>query len=426
MAHRAYTPKDAYALINALASEVTGGKSTIQAYDPSSFVSVGETILSYGTENVMNAIGMLAGKRLADVRPYKSQFDAIRAENTGIFTQLKGTINYYSSVALPDGSTNNQNTTNLAEGFDNGTNPLGGSAQSTTSMWEQHQPKIAELWFCGSSTWQDALTKYENQLQIAFRNESEFMNFWSGVLTEKMNDIETQKESFDRTALLNYMAGIYDMDSNMPGSQINLTKAYNDEFGTSYTTEQLLTTYLSEFSMFFASKVKEISNFMTNRSENYHWGIPKSFGDVTHKVLRHTPKANQKMFLLQSFWDKIETRVRPQIFNEQYISFGKFTPVTFWQNENDPSAIKVTPAIPKVADPTEQTAGSQVALSMVIGCIFDDRAVMTDYQLETVATTPLEARKLYRTTWWTFRRNMINNFSHKGVLLYMEDEAENA
>ena len=424
MAHRSYTHKDAYALINALAKEVTGGKATIQAYDPSSFVSVGETVLSYGTENVLNAIGILAGKRLADVRPYKSQFDAIRVENTGIFTQLKGTINYYSSDALPDGSTNTQLFTNLADGFDNGTNPSSGTAQSTGDQWVQSAPKVAELWFCGSSVWQDCLTKYENQLQIAFRSEDEFMNFWAGVMTEKMNDIETQKEAFDRTAVLNYMAGIYDLDSNMPNSKVNLTKAYNDEFGTSYTTAQLLGEHLTEFSMFFASKIKEISNFMTNRSENYHWAIPKTISGVTYKVLRHTPKANQKMLLLQSFWDKVESRVKPQIFNEQYISFGKFTPVTFWQNENDPSAIDVKPAIPKVANPTEQTAGTRVQLSVVLGCIFDDRAIATDYQLESATSTPLEARKHYRNLWWTFRRNMINNFSHKGVLLYMEDPTE--
>lgn len=426
MAHRTYTHQDAYALINALVAELTGGKSSIQAYDPSSFVSVGETVLSYGTENVMNAIGMLAGKRLADVRPYKSQFSAVRAENTGIFTQLKGTINYYSDNALPDGSTNNQLTTNLANGFDNGTNPSGGSAQSTTSMWEQHQPKIAELWFSGSSTWQDALTRYENQLQQAFRSEDEFMNFWSGVLTEKANDIESQKEAFDRTAVLNYIAGIYDMGSNMPGSSVNLTAAYNTEFGTSYTTAQLLGEHLTEFSMFFAAKVKEISNLMTNRSVNYHWAIPKTVSGVTYKVLRHTPKANQKMMLLGKFWDNVEARVRPQIFNEQYISIGNFVPVTFWQNENDPSAIDVKPAIPKVSNPTEQTAGSRVQLSYVLGVIYDDRAIATDYQLETVATTPLEARKLYRTTWWTFRRNLINNFSHKAVLFYMADPAPHA
>lgn len=419
---REYNHQDAYALINALAAEITGGQATIQAYDPSSFVSVGETILGYDHENIMNAIGILAGKRLADVRPYKSQFDAIRAENSGIFTQLKGTINYYSKVALPDGSTNNQLTTNLADGFDNGTNPTNlGVAQSTGSMWEQHTPMVAELWFAGSSTWQDALTRYENQLQNAFRNEDEFMNFWSGVLTEKQNDIETQKEAFDRMALLNYMAGIYEMSSDMPGSAINLTAEYNAEFGSTYTTEQLQTTYLVQFSEWLTGKLKDISDFMENRSENYHWAIPKTVGADTLKVLRHTPKANQKMFILKSFWNKVQARVMPEIFNDQYISFGNFTGVTFWQNENDPSAIKVKPAIPDTSDPTEQTAGSTVSLANVVGVIFDDRAVMTDYQLETVATTPLEARKLYRTTWWTFRRNAINNFSHKGVLLYMAD-----
>lgn len=419
---RTLTHKDAYALINALVDELTGGQSTIQAVDPSSFVSVGETVLSYGTENVLNAIAMLAGKVMADAKPYKSQFVKLRAANSGIFTAIKGKIKYYAQPALTDGSTNTDLLINLAAGFDNGTNPTAlGVDQSAPSQWEQHPAIVAQLWFAGSSTWQDCITKYENQLQIAFRSEEEFLSFWGGVMTEKANDIESQKEAFDRIAILNYLAGVLELSSDMAGSAVNLTSEFNTEYGTSYTTQQLLTTYLEEFSAFFAEKVKTISGFLEDRSVMYHWPIPKTIGATTYNVLEHCPKANQRMLLLESFWTKVEAHVKPQIFNTEYLDFGKFIPVKYWQNEQAPSAIKVTPAIPDTSDPTEQTAGNQVSQTYILGAIMDEDAVVTDYQLDDVSTTPKEARKHYRNTWFTFRRNMINDFSKKGVVFYMAD-----
>ncbi len=419
---RRYNPKDAYALINALAEEITGQQASVQAVDTSTFVSVGETILQNTTENILNAITRLAGRRMADVRPYKSQFVKLRAENSGIYSNIKGTINYYAQPALADGSDNTDLFTNLAAGFDNGKNPTNlGVDQSTASMWEQHPAMVAELWFAGSSTWQDCITRYEDQLQSAFKDEQSFMEFWSGVITEKQNDIETQKEAFDRMAVLNYIAGIIDMDSDMPGSQINMTSLFNTTFGTTYTTAQLLSTYLTEFSTFLAETIKNVSGYLEDRSANYHWSIPKTVGANTYYVLRHTPKANQKFLMLESFWNAVEARVKPAIFNDQYLSYGNFIPVKYWQNENNVAAIDVTPAIPDTSDPTEQTAGDEVELSYVLGVIFDEKALVTDYQLEDTATTPLEARKHYRNTWMTFRRNAINNFSHKGVVFYMAD-----
>ena len=52
---RAITPQDVHAIVNQIAAEMTGQDGTIQTVNSSNFVSVGETIWSYGTENVFNA-----------------------------------------------------------------------------------------------------------------------------------------------------------------------------------------------------------------------------------------------------------------------------------------------------------------------------------------------------------------------------------
>ena len=413
---RSLTPRDCYALINLMVKEATGQDATIQAVDPSTFVSVGETILNTGYENTLNAISMVLGRTMMAVRPYKAKLYLINALNSGLYANRIRKISYYAREAEASGAFNTQLYTNQAMGYDNGNN----AGSSTASMWVQNQPVPLELNFAGSSTWQDSTTVYEWQLQQAFRDESSFGSFVAGILTEKGNDIESQKEAFNRVTMLNYMAGIYDLNA-VTGGAINLTAAYNAKFGTNKLTNDLLTTDFKDFLEFFVSTVKTISDTLTNRSKKYHWSPAKVIDGVSYVLLRHTPKSKQRFLLNAGFWRDAESRVMPEIFNEQYLDINNFEAIEFWQNEFEPTKISVTPAIPDISDPTEQTAGTAVTLSKVLGLIYDEDALMTDYQLDTVNTTPLEARKGYRNTWYTFRKNAINDFTENGVLLYMAD-----
>ena len=413
---RSLTPRDCYALINLMVKEATGQDATIQAVDPSTFVSVGETILNTGYENTLNAISMVLGRTMMAVRPYKAKLYLINALNSGLYANRIRKISYYAREAEASGAFNTQLYTNHAMGYDNGNN----AGSSTASMWVQNQPVPLELNFAGSSTWQDSTTVYEWQLQQAFRDESSFGSFVAGILTEKGNDIESQKEAFNRITMLNFMAGIYDLNA-VTGGAINLTAAYNAKFGTSKLTNDLLTTDFKDFLEFFVSTVKTISDTLTNRSKKYHWSPAKVIDGVSYVLLRHTPKSKQRFLLNAGFWRDAESRVMPEIFNEQYLDINNFEAIEFWQNEFEPTKISVTPAIPDISDPTEQTAGTAVTLSKVLGLIYDEDALMTDYQLDTVNTTPLEARKGYRNTWYTFRKNAINDFTENGVLLYMAD-----
>ena len=413
---RALTPVDCYALINAIAEEATGQKSTLQAQDTSSFVSVGETILNTGTENTLNAISVVLGRTFMAVRPYKAKLAIINALNSGLYTNRMRKISYYSREAQASGAFNTNLYTEHAMGYDNGSN----SGNSLPTMWEQNQPVPLELNFGGRSVWDESTTIYEDQLQMAFRNETSFAQFMEGVMTEKGNDIETAKEAFNRATLLNFLGGIYDMDQAVStGSAIDLAKAFNTKYGTSYTRAQLLYDYKDEFLEFFVSYVKYISDTLTNRSAKYHWSPTKTIGGVNYTLLRHTPKDRQKLILLSKDIYDAEATVLPQIFNPQYLSIENYEKVDFWQNENLPEQVSITPAIPDTTDPTEQTTGDPVVFDHLVGVLYDADAMMVDYQLDSAYSTPVEARKRYRNIWWHFARNSVNDFTENAVLFYI-------
>lgn len=417
---RTLTQRDISAIITAVGKQATG-QSNLGTLAISDFVSVGETLLSSGTENVYNALSLVAGRTLAAVRPYQAKLGMINALDSGIYSHRLRKISYYSRDPVAAGDWNTQLFTNLNDGFTAGENESGGTAQSTKSQWEQRQAYPLEMWFSGSSVWQEGITRYKYQVQQAFRSEADFAAFWGGVMTEKGNDIEQQKESFRRMTLLNYIAGLYDL-----GAAVNLTAAYNARFGTSYTSAQLRSTYLKQFLEFMTATIKTYSDRMTIRSANFHWSPAKNdaAGNAL-TILRHTPKDKQRLFLYAPLFREAEAMVLPEIFNPNYLDQNAYEGVDFWQNFDadgtDNAAINVTPAIPDTTTPTAQTTGANASLSYVVGVLFDEDACMTDFQLEDAETTPIEARKRYMTTWWSFARNAINDFTENGVVFYMAD-----
>ena len=415
---RTLTPVDACAIVQAMVEEMTGQAATATTVNSSNFVSVGETILRSGTENTVNTLSLVLGRSFMAVREYKAKLMIMNALNSGLYANRIRKISYYSRKAQESGAFNTNLNTNHAMGYDNGSN--GGASLPT--MWEQNAPVPLELNFGGRSVWDDSTTVYEDQLQAAFRSPEDFAAFVNGIMVEKGNDIESQKEAFNRMTLLNYMAGIYDLNA-VNGAAIDLTAAYNTDRGLSpaVTTAQILGTpaILEDFIKFFVETVKVLSDKLTHRSVLYHWSPAKTVGGVSYELLRHTPKDKQKLIMYKPFWIKAEATVMPTLFNPQYLKIENFEGVDYWQNENVPMAINVTPAIPDISDPTQQIAGSNVALDNVLGVLYDEDALMVDYQLDSSYSTPVEARKRYRNIWWHFAKNAINDFTENGILLYM-------
>ena len=418
MAHL-LTQRDGYALMTLLVHEALGQDSEIQKVDSSNFVSVGETLLASGTENVINALSLVLGRTFMAVRPYKAKFNIINAISTGAYSHRLRKISFYTRDPKPAGDWNTDLFTNLADGFTNGQNVADGDAQSTKSMWEQNQPVALEMNFSGSTVWEDSTTVYEDQLKQAFNSVDSFNTFVAGIMTEKANDIESQKEAFSRMTFLNRIGMTYDMTANGT-TAVNLTAAFNTKFGTNYTSAQLRSTYLTEFTKFLVSRIKTDSDMMTNRSVKHHWYPTK----VGHVLTRHTPKDKQRLALFTPLINDVQSYVFPSVFNEEYLKMENYEGILYWQNEANPSKVDVVPAIPDTTGLTGvQTAGDRVQLDYVVGALWDEDALMVDFQLERSNSTPLEARKNYRNIWWSFSKNAINDATENFILYYMADPA---
>lgn len=423
--------KDLYTLMNATMAQLTG-QDYQQVIDTATFMDAGRLAKEFKTDEIFNALGIVGARLMISVRPYNAPLTLIDSISTEDFNSTVRDISFFSTWALPSGAFNTDLYTNLAAGYDNGTN----SSASTGSMWEQHPVTPFEQYFMDSEVWQDALTRYTNQIKIVFNNEAEWGQFWAGVVTEKGNDIEQRKESYNRLTLLSRMAlaaAIGDAGSAQKGActLYDLTVAFNAEFGTSYTGTQLRTTYRKEFLEWLTSEIKIISDLMEERSVFFHATPTLTQSDGTHVILRHTPKSEQRMFMYGPFWQKAKTMVMPEIFNDQYLKPENFEEVKYWQTFSTDDAVKSTAAIKTtipgwLEDLIGNTTGSNDTAFLfdpdyILGCIFDRRAVMTNFQFESADTTPLEARKKYITTWFDFVKSNICNPTHNFVLFVMSE-----
>lgn len=431
--------KDLYALMNATMSQLTG-QDYFQVIDARTFMDAGRLAKEFKTDEIYNALGIVGARLLIGNRPYNASLSLIDAISTDEFNSTVREISYFSSWALPSGAFNTNLYTNFADGFDNGKNPTNlGAAQSTGDQYEQHPVHPFEQYFMDSQVWQDCLTRYINQIKIVFDTEEEWGRFWAGLVTEKNNDMEQQKESYNRLVLLSRMAlagAIGDYSSNIKGActLYDLTKAFNDYMGTNYTGTQLRTTYRKEFLEFLVSEIKIISDLMAKRSVYFHATPKLTLADGDHVILRHTPKSEQKMLMYSPFWNKAKTMVMPEIFNDQYLKTENFEAVDYWQNismnDADKASVNLKVTIPAwLEDLIANTTGSSDTAfdfqpDYVLGCLFDRRSVMTNFQLEAARTTPVEARKNYLNTWFDFVKSNICNPTQNFVLFVMSENEQ--
>ena len=408
--------KDAYAVMNALARQATG-QADISVVDHTSFIDAGTKTLATGTENVLNSIARTIKEVVIQSRPYKGKFGLIAATEDK-FNTRKAKVSFYAADNVASGAFNTDANTNIADGENAETSGVG-------SQWEMNLPKAVERFFLSEAAWDKFYTTPLVQLQSAFNDEATFVRFWNGVITEVLNDIESTLESRNRAVVADRAAGIYlQVENTTIGDEcrVNLVDYFNEKCGTNYSMEEILTKHLTEFLEIWVAKIKIDSDRLEERSALYHdpLTIPAAGGKPAYNVLRHTPKAQQKMFYFSELFTEAHARVLPEIFNPQYLDVKNGEAVTYWQS-NKPgqrASIACKPALPDGA------TSKDVELGFVVGILFDDEAMQTCNQFTGAYTTPVHARKLVQNTFYHYKFGAIQDYTENSILYYMEDKSE--
>lgn len=404
-----YNPKDLYNIANQLVKQVTGQTPAIQAVDTSSFITVGQMCLSTSLESTIRALSEMIGRTFIAVRPYSGKFTSIESDsmNWGMIVRK---ISFFSTTFDKSTDWNTDIAPNqLVDG-------------ASVDMYKIKKTYPMQLFFDGFTTLQKDYTRFENQLKVAFESESAFSSYLYGLSVEIQNDINTWKESENRLMVAN-LAGALVQDGQ-PESRVNLTAKFNEKYGTAYTSEELRTTHLSDFLSFFVSFLETESQLLTENTTMYHL-TPAATDDNGNALalLRHTPKAYQKLLLYTPLITEAKAWVLPRIFGPGYLSLDNYEGVNFWQNIRDKAQIKVKPSSFDV-NTAKQKTGREVTIPYVVGILYDRDCLATRYVQDGVYTTPFNTHGRYWNVTHHWAKHYHMDMTENAMLLYMADPDE--
>lgn len=411
-----FIPQDVHPIMNSLVHQITG-QEDINVIDTSSFIDAGSKIIDIANqtsyENVFNALSVLVGRTIIEARPYTGKFKLI-SENASSFDMKVRKISFYSKDTQASGMFNTQLYTSLGAGLDDESGP--------GSMWEQNPSMPLERFFNSAATYDYEHTEYIKQIEAAFTSEQSFLDFLNGMRVEIMSDMESQTEARSRFVVLDRLAGnklLSDNGSIGPESAVNLTAEYNKEYGTSYTTQQLLYDHRVSFLEFFAARLKNDSDMMTYRTTKFHDACKKIVGNDTYYILRHSPKTNQKFVYNARLFTQLKMSLSEIFHPDKILLPENGEGVQFWQSVDSPYSISVKPSLPDGA------TSSNVSIPYVIGFLFDDRALYVNNRYTSMLATPINARHGYRNEFYHFLFSINNDYTHPSILYYMSDETTN-
>lgn len=399
MAVNSMTAVDVYQLMNSIVSQATG-RSDLVATDTSSFVTVGETVLRTGTENVLNAISQTLSKTIFSIRPYKAKLQILRA-NEQRWGGITRKITYLYNEA------------EASEDYNTDINPNQIDDGNSVDMYKIKKPQAIQLNFYGTKKLQKHITRFRDQIAQAFSSESEFTSFIDGVMTEFFNEVEMINEAKARAVLVNYIGGLFDM-----GQVIDVVKEFNKQNGTQYTREELKSqAHLEEYMKFIASFIKIMSKKFTDNTSKYH-------ANLTGKnvILRHTPENKQRMIMYDPLFIRSKAEVYSSIFNPEYLNIGEFEGVNYWQSNTDgkEQRVSVTPNILNVADGSAKK-GAKADISNVLGILYDEEAIGVIPQFDYSSTTPFNSAGGYYNMFMHWRFNTFTDYTENGILFIEGD-----
>lgn len=398
-----FVPTDVYPIINEIAQQATGQKNLV-VVNTATFTTVGETLLRVSPENTLNAISTVIGRTIFSVRPYEGKLQSLRRaqERWGAITRK--IVNLYSETE----QSNDFNTDRAGNQLDDG---------NSIDMYKIRKPKVMQLNFIGTKVLQKSITRFRSQLDVAFHSEQEFADFVNAYMTEFNNEIELVNEEKTRLALINFITGIIEMNTGpsatRPGNVVDLLAGFNAyNGGSSLTVEDVLSPeHIEAFMQYASAQIKLYSSYLTDMSANYHANI---VGYAP--ILRHTPKARQRMIMYAPFFEQAKATVYSALFNPTYLDIGAFEGVNFWQSPKDRSRITAIPNILNMSNGESLTSSEQINHPYVLGVLFDEEAIGVVPQFDYASTTPFNSAGGYWNTFMHWRFNSYNDFTENAIV----------
>lgn len=376
-----------YTIINAINAQAkTGGALT--AVDTSSFVTVAQTLLLSGYDNLISAISQVLSSTIFSHRPYESILDIL-------YNDSIRWGNHVRKIVPLDWDAEQDDRLPLTDG-------------ESVDPWIINKPKAKQFNFYGQEVYQRHISIPKDQLDVAFSSEEEFARFIAMIYANARDLITQDEENIRRMCLANFIGGIY---YTSPASVINLLteyKAFTGQDDLTATTVYQPDNY-KPFIQWASARIMNVSDELRQRGYRYH----KNLTGVN--IPRHTPREFQKFIMFSPEYRRIENSALANTWHDEYIKgFDGFEAVNFFQNPDHPNSVSVTPSI--IDDSGEFEKADAIIVNNIFGMIFDRDAMGQTRVNEWAQSTPINPRGGYSNMFWHYTNRWYNDFTENAVL----------
>lgn len=391
MAANALTFNDIAIVLNQVVTQATGQASMV-ATNTSDFVTVAQTGLLAGYDNLMGAISQVLSRTIISQRAYDRKFrgleaDAIRWGNhvrkinyADRPWQSPGRLPIVSGVAVDD----------QKPVLDN----------------------VLQTNFYGQNDYEIQWTLFSNQLDVAFESPEAFGAFISGKMQNISDQVEQKHEAMARMIIANMIAGIITINNS--NQIVHLLTEYNAQTGLSLTATTVYdpANYPS-FIKWVYGRIAQASSMLTERSIVYHQ-------NVTGKELaRHTPYERQLVYLFAGERYGIESRVLADVFHDNYLRLADTESVNFWQSIDTPDSINILPTYMKNDGTLDQPLAA-VTQSKIFGIIADEESMGYTICNQRTTQAAYNGEGEYQNFWIKFTDRYWNDFTENAVIFLLD------
>lgn len=403
MATNEMTFNQVAAVLNAVQQQATG-QVELAPTNTADFVTAAQTTLKTGYDPVMQAISQVLSRTIFSVRPYERKFGLVEVSESAYGNHIR-------KLQVADKPISEDDRYKWPVAYDGTKTQADGDGESVDQQ-KICKPKILQTNFYGQNVWQDCYTLFRDQLDNAFTGPEQFGGFVSMVVQNMTDKLEQVRENMGRAAVANFIGGI--IEEKDPLRVVRLLRDYNSETGLNLTAETVMQpANYRTFVQWAYARILTISDMMTERTQLYQTvvnGLP---------VMRHTPKADQKMMVYAKASNQMTTMAVADTFHSELLRLGAYETVNFWQSAKEPGAIKVTPG--RIgSNGTVVTAEETVIQDNIFAVIFDREALGYATTQQWASPAPFNARGGYTTTWLHETQRLWNDHSEKGVVFLLE------
>lgn len=384
-------------VINAINKQSTGETANIAVTDTGSFVSVAQkTLATAGYEKIMGSISQVLSKTIFSYRPYSAKFKGLEADAIRYGNHVRKIQPCNTDMDTED-NRYDLNGQTLADG-------------DSVDQWKIKKIKTLQTNIYSMDVFSDHYTVFQEQLDTAFSSASEFGNFLSMLMAYFTDKLTVTREGLARAILQNFITGKIKAQNGV----FHMLTEYQNETGESLDSFSVMAPEnFAPFAKWFKGKLEDIRDGMEDYGLLYH------INPTGYKIPRHTPRANQKLYMNNKFLNAIRANVLPDVFNKEFLDFGEVEAVTYWQNQNDPMSIYAKASWMK-ADGTVDYDSTGLKTQHVIGVLFDQEAMGYTPIFTKMNTTHLNANGDYYNIFAKENRREWNDFTENAMVFILD------